>query len=117
MICMVVLLVLSIDTTLAFVITSITFLLLYVVFRILLFVLLFKRLEKTWESVKALRKGKSPFNPFDERFTIKVIDDELELLLKEKANEIDHLKEIEKFRKEFLSNVAHELRTPIFGRG
>lgn len=31
-----------------------------------------------------------------------------------KAREIDRLKEMEKYRKEFLGNVSHELKTPIF---
>ena len=35
-------------------------------------------------------------------------------LLKEATNEIDNLKKLEEYRKEFLGNVAHELRSPIF---
>ncbi len=33
---------------------------------------------------------------------------------RDKASEIDRLKEMEKYRKEFLGNVSHELKTPIF---
>jgi two-component system phosphate regulon sensor histidine kinase PhoR len=32
----------------------------------------------------------------------------------DKANEIDQLKQLEKYRREFLGNVSHELKTPIF---
>ena len=32
----------------------------------------------------------------------------------ERQNEIEHLKDTEKFRREFLGNVSHELKTPIF---
>lgn len=32
----------------------------------------------------------------------------------EKTREIDRLKEMERYRKEFLGNVSHELKTPIF---
>ena len=32
----------------------------------------------------------------------------------EKSEEITRLRELEKFRKEFLTNVSHELRTPLF---
>jgi two-component system phosphate regulon sensor histidine kinase PhoR len=35
-------------------------------------------------------------------------------LIREKTIEIDNLKELERIRKEFLGDVAHELRTPIF---
>ncbi len=31
-----------------------------------------------------------------------------------KTNEIDNLKKLEKYRREFLGNVSHELKTPIF---
>ena len=34
--------------------------------------------------------------------------------IEEKSKEINKLKELEKFRKDFLANVSHELRTPIF---
>jgi two-component system, OmpR family, phosphate regulon sensor histidine kinase PhoR len=33
---------------------------------------------------------------------------------KDNRKEIDHLKDLEEFRKEFLGNVSHELKTPIF---
>src|ERR1035437_8206841 len=33
---------------------------------------------------------------------------------KNKTNEIDELKQLEKYRREFLGNVSHELKTPIF---
>jgi two-component system phosphate regulon sensor histidine kinase PhoR len=33
---------------------------------------------------------------------------------KNKEDEIDHLKQLEIYRKEFLGNVSHELKTPIF---
>ena len=32
----------------------------------------------------------------------------------ERQAEIEHLKDTEKFRREFLGNVSHELKTPIF---
>ncbi|MBI1185072.1 sensor histidine kinase [bacterium] len=87
----------------------------YVLFRVLLYVFVFKNLEEVWSNIRSLRKGKSPHNPFDHTFSTKWIDDEVKLLLKEKATEIGKLKEVEQFRKDFLGNVAHELRTPVFG--
>ncbi len=33
---------------------------------------------------------------------------------KDNREEIDHLKELEDYRKEFLGNISHELKTPIF---
>ena len=34
--------------------------------------------------------------------------------VEDKAKEIDQLKQLEKYRREFLGNVSHELKTPIF---
>lgn len=39
---------------------------------------------------------------------------EIEAKEKEKTNEIERLKETEEFRKEFIGNLAHELKTPVF---
>lgn len=87
----------------------------FVIFRVLHYLFLFKNLEAVWNSIRSLRKGKSPFNPYNSDFNIEWIDDEVKLLLKEKTTEIGKLKEVEQFRKDFLGNVAHELRTPVFG--
>src|SRR5581483_2349626 len=35
-------------------------------------------------------------------------------LIREKTLEIDNLKELERLRREFLGDVAHELRSPVF---
>ena len=42
------------------------------------------------------------------------IENQFSDLESEKDKEIDHLKQLEKYRKEFLGNVSHELKTPIF---
>ena len=38
----------------------------------------------------------------------------LELLTENKSEEIEQLKQLEQYRKEFVGNVSHELKTPIF---
>lgn len=88
---------------------------LYVLFRVLLYLLVFKGLEQIWSNVRSLRTNSSPHDPFANAFSTKWIDDEVKLLLREKTTEIGKLKEVEQFRKDFLGNVAHELRTPVFG--
>ncbi len=42
------------------------------------------------------------------------IRDDVSIWAKNKSQEIAQLKELEKYRKEFLGNVSHELKTPIF---
>ena len=42
------------------------------------------------------------------------VEQEVKEWVKEKQIEIEHLKDTEKFRREFIGNVSHELKTPIF---
>lgn len=42
------------------------------------------------------------------------VDDRVEEWSKNQANEIKNYQQMEQFRKEFLGNVSHELKTPIF---
>jgi len=49
----------------------------------------------------------------DKKFT-KNIEIEVDKRAKEKTRQIAHLREMEKYRKEFLGDVSHELKTPIF---
>ncbi|HPN22769.1 MAG TPA: histidine kinase dimerization/phospho-acceptor domain-containing protein, partial [Tenuifilaceae bacterium] len=50
----------------------------------------------------------------DEGKLIKKINTDLTTWSNIKTQEIDRLKEMERYRKEFLGNVSHELKTPIF---
>ena len=49
-----------------------------------------------------------------ERDTIEEVDQEVKQWAKDKLAEIDRLKDLEKYRKDFVGNVSHELKTPIF---
>ena len=49
-----------------------------------------------------------------ERDTIEEVDREVKQWAKDKLAEIDRLKDLEKYRKDFVGNVSHELKTPIF---
>src|SRR5512133_149360 len=51
------------------------------------------------------------FNPFRKRPS--VVREALHLA-QEKQEEIDELKKLETYRREFLGNVSHELKTPLF---
>jgi len=50
----------------------------------------------------------------EERNIVEDVGREVDIWAKRKAMEISHLKEMEKYRKEFVGNVSHELKTPIF---
>ena len=45
---------------------------------------------------------------------VEEVSREVDIWAKRKTLEISHLKDLEKYRKDFLGNVSHELKTPIF---
>lgn len=56
-------------------------------------------------SRKSIIKNTNPF---------KKLNDEIFVYVARKQREIDELKRLEQFRREFLADVSHELKTPIF---
>ena len=42
------------------------------------------------------------------------VDEDVDRMVNERQREIEELKNMESFRREFLGNVSHELKTPIF---
>lgn len=56
-------------------------------------------------SRKSIIKNSNPF---------KKLNDEIFVYVAKKQKEIDELKRLEQFRREFLADVSHELKTPIF---
>ena len=48
------------------------------------------------------------------RDIIEEVDQEVKMWAEDKRAEIDRLRDLEKYRKDFVGNVSHELKTPIF---
>ncbi len=87
----------------------------YILARLILEFLFFRQIENIYISLKrikdselALRGKASSINP------LKRIDREISNFAKSKEKEIEELKERENFRREFIADVSHELKTPIF---
>ncbi|WP_126651831.1 sensor histidine kinase [Chryseobacterium aureum] len=65
-------------------------------------------------------KGLSGFLPqeivqnHDENITIKELGERFSDLNQQQVSEIDMMKEMESYRKEYIGNVSHELKTPLF---
>ena len=53
-------------------------------------------------------------NPLIEKDIIEETSEDVSNWAKLKTKEIDNLKRLEKYRREFLGDVSHELKTPIF---
>lgn len=70
------------------------------------------RIDLIYRSIHEARKGKAPALMSGDLF--RAVEADVAAWAKEKHTEILDLKERERFRREFIGNLAHELRTPIF---
>jgi two-component system phosphate regulon sensor histidine kinase PhoR len=77
---------------------------------------IFNNLNRIYRDIVKLKNPNEPIRSFHEPGTD--ITNEIQNILvdwsKESKQEIDNLKQVEIYRREFLSNVSHELKTPIF---
>ena len=64
------------------------------------------------KSLKSKINAKTSSN--NQEYLLFELERSVQRLIREKSSEIDNLKKLEIYRKEFLGNVAHELRSPIF---
>lgn len=92
---------------------SVSYLLIFVVLEFLIF----REINKIYKLMNKLKK-KELLN-LDKRKSaalnpLKTINDEIFSFADIKQKEIDELKKLEAFRREFIADVSHELKTPIF---
>ncbi len=73
---------------------------------------IYRRMKKIYDDVSLLESTDFPLGPVTT--DMKTLTEEIERFAKDKKIEIDTLKIREAYRKDFLGNVAHELKTPLF---
>ena len=73
---------------------------------------IYRRVKKIYDDVSLLES--SPLSNRPITTDMKTLTEEIEKFAKDKKIEIDTLKIREEYRKDFLGNVAHELKTPLF---
>lgn len=67
-----------------------------------------KRIKLMYRTIQSQKlEGKDSYD-------IESSEEDVKKWISERQAEIEHLKDTEKFRREFLGNVSHELKTPIF---
>ncbi|MEA5140257.1 sensor histidine kinase [Arcicella rigui] len=79
--------------------------------------LVFQEINKMYDSINKLKIkdfGVSRKKLYKNSNPLKKLNDELFVYVSKKEQEVTELKRLEKYRREFLANVSHELKTPIF---
>lgn len=89
----------------------------YILVRMMAEFLFFREINQIYEALEKIqdeelasipRQKKSYFNP------LRKINSDIKEYVEQKQEEIESLKRMETFRREFIADVSHELKTPIF---
>lgn len=101
----------TINVFLAFAVFLIAFSASYVGFRIAVEKFIYKKVKVIYRTIHnlKLKKGEE-----EKGFSLNQIQEEVEDWDKLNKEEIERLKGLENYRREFVGNVSHELKTPIF---
>jgi len=81
-------------------------------------ILVFREVNKMYRTIHKLKMKDFNMAPrkklIQESNPLRTINDEIFVYVTKKQKEIDELKKLELFRREFLADVSHEFKTPIF---
>src|ERR1700743_627214 len=89
----------------------------FVTFYILLEKYIYSKIKLIYKLIHNLKLGRDLRDALGEHISADPINDveqEVKEGAKEKKTEIDELRKQEKFRRDFLSNISHEFKTPLF---
>lgn len=54
------------------------------------------------------------YNQLEEEDSIALLEDRVDFLIETREKEVKHFENLDSYRKEYLGNVSHELKTPVF---
>lgn len=86
----------------------------YILARLVLEFLFFRQIDNIYEYLEKIKEGGFKFRKNSSVNPLKGISNEISEYAEKKQEEIERLKELESFRREFIADVSHELKTPIF---
>lgn len=91
------------------------FIIIFIVSQRLLNIFIFEKINPIYKTIHNLTLPEKEIRrELEDKDIINEVNREVILWANTKSREIDKLKELETYRKEFLGNVSHELKTPIF---
>lgn len=74
---------------------------------------IYRKIKVLYKTISTL-KSEKPQNYDSEILNLENAEKEVQEFAKTKIREIEQLRSLEKYRKDFLGNVSHELKTPLF---
>ena len=92
--------------------TIVTFLFSFLVLQVRIENFIYRRIKKIYDDVALLESSDLTSGPVTT--DMKTLTEEIEKFAQDKKIEIDTLKIREEYRRDFLGNVSHELKTPLF---
>lgn len=98
------------------VVITVTFLLSFFVFQFAVERFIYRKIKLIYKTIHQLKlkKGQKPKSVDLNTDIISAVNKDVEAWAKDQKEEIEYLKNLENYRREFLGNVSHELKTPIF---
>src|ERR1700758_4842933 len=96
---------------------SVTLITSFIVFYYLIEKYVYSKIKLIYKLIHNLKLGRDLRDALGEHISADPINDvetEVKEWAREKKSEIDDLKKQEKFRRDFLSNISHEFKTPLF---
>lgn len=91
------------------------FIITYIIVFFMLNNFIFEKIHPIYKTIQKLNIPEKELKKrFEDKDIIKEVNNDVIKWASKKTKEIKKLKKLEKYRKEFLGNVSHELKTPIF---
>ena len=106
----------SLDIYDSLIIVGVTFVFSYFIFLYAIEIFIYRKIKLVYKNIHSLKVRRLDPKPsdFDMSDPINEMEKEVRGWAEDESKEIEQLRTMERYRKEFLGNVSHELKTPIF---